>query len=229
MRKKVILATIIALIFIISSSYVNALGFKFTATPNKTTVEPGGEIEVTLDISNIDLGENGMNTIEGILQYDHSIFEEIKSSNITALNGWGITYNDEKNDLNGKFLGILFSDGVKNDQSIAKIKFKVKSDIEDQNTKIVIKKIATNDGTNPVEEVDKTVNIKIQKATSGGNSGSGSTGSGNTVSNSANGSTQTKKQPKRLPQAGVNEIYVISGIAISAIIGIIYYIKYKKM
>jgi len=163
MKKIIAQVIIIILILVCMINTVNAASFKFSATPSKTTVKPGEEIEITLAVSDIDLGGNGMNTIEGFIKYDTNVFEKITSADVTSLNSWAVTYNDENTDLNGKFLGIILSGGVKENQNVAKIKLKVKENIESQPTQITISKIATNDGTNLVEEADKTINIKIEK------------------------------------------------------------------
>lgn len=197
MKKKCIKFIITMLVLLLITTNVKAIGFEFSVSSNKTSVAPGEEIEITLAVSNIDLGENKMNTIEGIIDYDKDVFEEIKSSNITSLNNWSITYNDENTDLNGKFLGIVLNDGVKENQSIATVKFKIKPGIKSQTTQIIIKNIASNDGTNLVEEGDKIVEIKIvnpddekQNTNNTINNTIGNTTgntAGNTTDNSTNG------------------------------------------
>ena len=188
-----LLIVIVAIIVMSTNMAVQAVGFKLNATSNATTVKPGDEITITLAVSDVDLGENGMNTLEGTLDYNRDIFEEVKSSDIATQNGWIVTYNDEATGLNGKFLATKTGEGVKENQTLATIKLKVKENVSNQTTSVTIKDIATNDGTNLVEETNKQITIKIETPStnsnpSGEGSGSGSQGGAQGGSQGSNGS-----------------------------------------
>jgi len=49
------------------------------------------------------------------------------------------------------------------DNAIQRIKMKVKENVKDQNTVIRIKNITTNDGKELIKDVDKEINVKIEK------------------------------------------------------------------
>ena len=51
--------------------------FKANLTANKTSIKAGEEITVTIGVSDINMGENGINTLEGKINYDTNIFEAI--------------------------------------------------------------------------------------------------------------------------------------------------------
>jgi len=183
---------------------------------------PGEELEISLGVADIDLGDDGINTIEGSLEYDNNIFEEVKTANITNLNGWAFTYNDEDSDLNGKFLGILLNSGVKTETSIAKVKMKVKENVKDQNTVIRIKNITTNDGKELIKDVDKEINVKIEKKQNNSND--------NDKINSpvTSGNSNTNYKGDKLPKTGIDYISLSVAIIIMLGIGIISFIKYRK-
>ena len=250
--KKALICVIITAMLITAMSINTitlAVGFKFAMSASATTVQPGDEITITMSVSDIDLGENGMNTLEGTLSYDKNVFEEVKSANITPQNGWVVTYNDENTDLNGKFLATKTGAGVKENQTLATIKLKVKANVSDQTTNVAIKNIASNDGTNLVEVADKTVSIKIETKTSTpapaptpdtNNSGNktnttttdkaGTNTAGTNTNKATTGSTTNKNKNTNktsLPKTGVDNTIVVVGIVVIVLTGIISYVKYK--
>lgn len=189
MKKVVVQIIIVILILGALSNMVSASSFNLGVTPDKESIAPGEELEIALDISNINLAGEGLNTIEGVLEYNHNVFEKVENSNFTSLNGWAFTYNDEDSNQNGKFLGILLSEGVKTNQTIAKIKLKAKTGINDQNATIKIKDIKSNDGENIVTEIDKEISIKIEKKQNSGNP----SGQGNSNNNGRRNSRRKLK------------------------------------
>ena len=112
--KKILVIILIAVLLTSIANIVKAANtFKATLTANTTTLKAGEEVTVTLGVSDINMGENGINTIEGKITYDKDIFETITSSSITNLNNWSVTYNDTTNEKQEKFLAINLSNGVK--------------------------------------------------------------------------------------------------------------------
>lgn len=187
MKKITVYLLTIILTLTLMTTISSAASFKLNATPSATTVSQGQEIELTLSISDIDVGENGINVVEGVLDYDHNIFEEIDTSAITSLNNWALTYNNENTDLNGKFLAMFLGNGVKANQDIAKIKLKVKSGVQNQAVKINVKNVTTNDGTNIIKTDDKVVSLTIGTVSSGNNNNNQNNNAGtNNGNNSGN-------------------------------------------
>lgn len=177
MKKLVAQIIIVILILGALGNTVQATSFNLGVTPDKESIAPGEELEITLDISNINLGDEGINTIEGMLEYNPNVFEKLENSNFASLNGWAFTLNSEESSQNGKFLGILLGEGIKTNQTVAKIKLKAKTEINDQTTEVKIKDIQSNDGSNMVKEENKEIIVKIEKkqnsngSISGGNNG----------------------------------------------------------
>lgn len=168
-KKFILLGTIIFMIFTLATNVYAAEegNFNALATANTTELKPEEEVTITVEVSDINMGENGINTLEGFIEYDKNIFEEIKSSSLQSLNNWTTTYNDENGKLNGKFLAVNLSVGVKENTQIFAVKLKVKKDIKKTSTKINFKDLTSNDGTNLVNVGTKTVEltVKTQSAT----------------------------------------------------------------
>lgn len=164
-RKIILLGTIIFIIILLTTNVHSAETgtFKASATASTTKLKPEEEVTITVAVSDINMGERGINTLEGNVEYDKNVFEEIKESSIQSLNNWTTTYNDKSGNLNGKFLAVNLSCGVKEDTPIFTIKFKVKKDIEKTtSTKINFKDLTSNDGKNLVNVGTKTVELTVE-------------------------------------------------------------------
>ena len=68
----------------------------FTPTPSSTKLNEGEEITITLELSEIKMGQDGINTFGGKLEYDENVFEKVTSDDISSQNNWSIAYNDEE-------------------------------------------------------------------------------------------------------------------------------------
>ena len=240
--KKCIAIAIVMIIGLITN--VNAQStFEANVSASKTTLKPGEEVTLTIEISNINMGTNGVNTLEGQIIYDDNVFEEIKSSSIQNLNNWTTTYNDENSLLNGKFLSVNLSSGTTQNAKIFSVKFKAKANIEKiKETKIEIKDITSNDGTDLVNIGNKTITLKID-------SGNSDEGNNNEVSNEISneideGNNEIKKENTtqqtngkkedntksntKLPKTG-RSIAIVSIIGICGLVIMALGIKNRKM
>lgn len=137
--------------------------FKANLTATNTTIKSGEYVTVTLKVSDINMGDNGINALEGTIKYDTTIFEEIKSTDIQSYNNWATTYNDENSNMNGKFLAVNLSAGIKEDTKILSIKLKAKESItETKETTITIQDIESNNGTDLINVGSKSIKIKVE-------------------------------------------------------------------
>lgn len=165
--KNKILVSLLLIIMLggVITNGVNATTSSFTANliSSTTSLEPGEEITISLKVSDINMGEDGINALEGTIKYDTNIFETIKQSNITSENGWSVTYNSETgNSLAGKFLAVNLSAGTKEDTQILTVKFKVKEDIDKTTTtQIDFEDVTSNDGIDLVNVGNKSVKITV--------------------------------------------------------------------
>ena len=203
--------------------------FKAEVTPTSNTIKPGEEITISLKISDINMGDNGINALEGTIKYDKEIFEEITSSNIQSFNNWTTTYNDESSTLNGKFLSVNLSSGVKENTQIFSLKFKAKQSIsKTTNTQIEFQDITSNDGIDLINVGTKTVNVTITVEKQNETQGN-TINKTNVIENKTNTKVVDNTQSaKILPKTGLSTtISIIVVISIMVAIGL--GIKNKNM
>ena len=60
------------------------------------------------------MGQDGINTFGGKLEYDENVFEKITSDDISSQNNWSIAYNDEETAKKGTFLATINTGTSKN-------------------------------------------------------------------------------------------------------------------
>ena len=216
--KMITLLTILTMVISMMGTSVYAAdnSFKASVTPSTTTLKPGEEVTITVKVSDINMGENGINTLEGKIKYDTNVFESVKASDVQSFNNWSTTYNDETSSLNGKFLAVNLSAGTKDDTQILSVKFKVKADIkETTTTQIDFEDITSNDGTDLVnvgtKSVSLTINVEEKQE--------------EPVKPITPSNTEA---PGKLPQTG-DTITFVAVMAIITLIAICVAIKYKRM
>lgn len=107
----------------------------FTPTPSSTKLNEGEEITITLELSDIKMGQDGINTFGGKLEYDENVFEKVTSDDISSQNNWSIAYNDEETAKKGTFLATI-NTGTSKNQVTGIIKLKVKTNLKSQDTEI---------------------------------------------------------------------------------------------
>ena len=216
--EKILTILMLAIIILGVNVYAATNTFKASVTPGTATLKPGEEITVSVDVSDINMGENGINALEGTIKYDSNIFESVTSSNVQSFNNWSTTYNDETSSLNGKFLAVNLTAGVKENMKILSVKFKVKSDIkETTTTQIDFKDLTSNDGEDLVNVGTKSVKITVN------------------VEKQQEPETPVKpitppttEAPGTLPQTGESIVITLAIIAI-VLAGISIAVRYKKM
>ena len=226
---------IITMALVTVSNGASTSTFKASLTASTATLKPGEEVTVTVSVSDINMGTNGINTLEGKIKYDTNIFEEVKSSSRQSLNNWTTTYNDESSTLNGKFLAVNLSNGVKENTQIFSVKFKVKSDIsETTETQIDFENITSNDGTDLINVGTKSVKLTINVENTGvgtqtPSTNENNTNNGNNTETNKNTTITDKTQSAGiLPNTG-KSITIIIAITILAVIVIALGIKNKSM
>lgn len=200
----------------------------------KSEYTKGDEFSAIIKLSNVE-SENGIIALQGVLEYSKDSLE-LKS--FEGLNGWTTpiknqSYNTEKGDI---VLEIQNEEGIaKSDKSILKINFKIKDDAKNSAT-VSLKNIAMSDLTTPLEISIESTSITIKdKNNNQGGSNQGQTGtekpntdqSGTSVKVPNKDSSDTYKG--KLPQTGVKEglMLVIGGIVLT--LGVVSFIKMKKM
>ena len=158
---KILVLILISILILGVSGKVEASSFKFDAIAEKEEVNAGDTVKIDLKVSEINAGEEGINVVEGILEYDDSIFESIKLENE---NDWNMTYNGEIGEKNGKFLVTKMVKGVTQEEKIGQIQLQLKQGIEETETEIKVKEIKSNDGKELIDEGNRTIKIKVIKS-----------------------------------------------------------------
>lgn len=216
MSKKI--CTIIITIVIIMGilNYSEASSFRLIARVDETEVIPGQEVTISLNLSDIDMGEHGINVVEGYLKYEDSFFSAME---MVDKNDWKVTYNNK----NGKFLTSKIIEGIKEEQEILLIKLKVRDDLKEGETEVKLQEITSNDGVNLVSDGNKSIKIKIKGNNSKDNSENNSE---NNKESNQNTNEEDEKQINKEEQnimrqnvrTGDTIAYIVGAVAI--IIGI---------
>lgn len=140
MKKEVI--AFLVMLFI--SSNVYASSFDIKVNPEKIDSKEGENIEIDVSFKDIDMNEEGINTVEGFIKYDSEVVESI---DILSENDWKVKYNnDEQSNLYGKFLAIKEVSGITESESFFKLKIRLKDKINKEKSCIILDEITSNDG-----------------------------------------------------------------------------------
>lgn len=158
--KSKILAVIFSMILISFTGIISASSFDVSVNPKEITAKPGETINVKVSLKDIDMSRNGINILEGNINFDKEMIENV---DVEGENNWKIEYNNDTNsDLNGKFLMIKDVNGIKDDEEILNLKIKIKDDIKKANTKILLKDLTSNDGNNLINIGSREININFE-------------------------------------------------------------------
>lgn len=158
--KKLGLIMILSIIMVSLTGIVSASSFDVGVNPIEVTAKQGESIEVKVDLKDIDMKEKGINTLEGYINFDEDVIENVE---VETKNDWQIEYNKDSNsDLYGKFLMVKDIDGIKENEEVLTLKIKVKDKVKKESTKVILKDLTSNDGENLVNIGDKEININFE-------------------------------------------------------------------
>ena len=164
MEKKVFKVLIMIMLLVIAVSTVaQAASFTATMTPSSTTVAPETEFTVTVKISNLDVGSNGINSLSGYLTYDDSVFETINESSIEGVNDWKPTFSSD----NGR-ITLLKTQFVNTEEAVFQITFKTKSetDLKKKTSGIIkLSQVVASNSQDDITASDISTTITISTAT----------------------------------------------------------------
>lgn len=147
-------------IFMMFVTSINASSYDLSVNPENIKAKMGDTLEIEINLKDIDMGEKGINVIEGYIEYDEDVIESIE---IIDENQWQMTYNnDKKSELYGKFLSKKNIEGTKENEKIAKIKLKIKDKISKTTSQIKIKEITSNDGEKLINIGEKIINLEFE-------------------------------------------------------------------
>ena len=158
--KKLRLIIALSIIMVSLTGIVSASSFDVGVNPTEVTAKQGESIEVKVDLKDIDMKEKGINTLEGYINFDEDVIENVE---VETKNDWQIEYNKDSNsDLYGKFLMVKDIEGIKENEEVLTLKIKVKDKVKKEGTKVVLKDLTSNDGENLVNIGNKEININFE-------------------------------------------------------------------
>ena len=129
MRKRIlILSLIVMLILSFWSVAVNAAESSFTTsmTAKNSKVTAGSEVLITVKLSNLNVGENGINSFSAYLSYDTEVFETLTDSSVDGVNSWIPNYTPGTGRVT-----LHRPTSLKTDEEIMQISLKTKSGLAD--------------------------------------------------------------------------------------------------
>ena len=130
------------------------LSFNLITSPDEIRAKAGDTVTFDLSVADISVGEEGLNSIVGELNYNEALFENmevqgIKNANqqYSGLADWEVELNKVKTSpLYGKFCIYTMREGITENQKIVKMTLKLKSDLKPQTTEIKFTNIESSDG-----------------------------------------------------------------------------------
>lgn len=234
--KKIILMLVITIIFIgtigIKSLAADDYTCTLTLTPDKKELQAGESVILTLNVSNIEAG-SGIAIYNGVIDVNTDIFDvEVKSDDN---NVWGVTLIEDS-------LTITKSDyeTTSEDQTIGKIILTVKDDAQLGKQTITLKnnEFSADKESFTIKDVSTDITIvdangNQNNTNTGGSPSSGGNNtniSGNNISSNSVVPTNPNSQNGglTLPKTGLVGDFLIIGIIIGVVAGIVTYIKYKR-
>lgn len=220
LKVSIVILFISVIVLTVTKRDVYSSSFKFVVTASKTRLKAGESTMVTMKISDIvDSNNLGINALESVLEYDTNVLEVVTPNDMNGKNNWAITYNTKEQN----FLVCNIISGVKEEQDIGEIKFKVRDNIGPTKTIIRFKNVRSNDGNNLMPETDKEIELIIyEDEASSKNESIQVTGSIGTVASKS----ETATIP--IPKTGENTKAILI-IGMIAIIGIVTYIRYRNI
>lgn len=225
-----IMFIILLSVFVVRVDAAEVDSYLIKLTSDKTTLKSGQTITVTLNVSDINIqsGDKGIGAYEGTIDYDTSVFTNMK---ITGNDKW-----DTPVENGGKFTSVK-SDGVctSDNQVLLKIELTVKDNANAGNTTIKIKNFKASNGEKTIPTSDVSLTVKIEGTSNQNNTSSENTNNSinnqsatNTQKNSTNITELNKSvATNKIPYAGASRLIVYFAL-ITVVVGIFCYIKYKR-
>lgn len=246
MRKKFLKVTIVVmLIACMYANIVNALSFTATMTPSSSNVEESTEFTISVKVSNLDVGSNGINTLSGTLNYDEDVFETISDNSIEGLNSWSPSYNSET-----KKITLTKTTFVKTEEQVFQVTFKTKSGLEEGTSgQIQFTGIVASNSESDITASDISTSISVGSETDT-NTANVANETNNTiivpnvvqptVNNTANNVVnntnnvvpsyvnETNSTDSDIPYTGVEDT-IIYFLGAAIILAIVFYIKFESV
>lgn len=159
MKKVLSILLMVMLIVFTMTISANALSFTATMTPSSTNVAESTEFTVTVKVSNLEVGTNGINSLKGYLKYDTEVFETISESSIEGLNSWTAKYDA----TTGK-IELTKNTFVTSTQEVFQVAFKTKSGVSGKSGTISYSNIVASNSESDISATDISTSITVGTA-----------------------------------------------------------------
>lgn len=157
MRNKILsILVIMVLVMCLTMQIVNATSLTVTMKPSSSSVKEAAEFTVKVSVSNLDVGDNGINSLTGTLKYDEEVFEKIDESSVEGLNKWSASFDEES----GK-VELKKNTFVKTSQDVFQIVFKAKSGVVGKSGSISFSDVKASNSEENISASDISVSISI--------------------------------------------------------------------
>ena len=96
------ISLIVAIVMVILTSTISYASAKVEATLTATSqkLQEGDSVVFTLKVDSFQEVKDGINAYQGKLEYDKTIFEEVKEADFKTMNAWeGLQYNPKTSEL----------------------------------------------------------------------------------------------------------------------------------
>lgn len=256
MRKKInciLLILILMFSLLTINSYAVDLSFTTTMTPSSTSVSESTEVVITVAVSNLNVGDSGINAFSAYLSYDSDVFETLTDSSVEGLNSWTSTYST----TSGQIL-LTKNSFVNDDENIMQITLKTKegvtsgtdgtvsltgivaqnseSTIDGSNVSTTItvgtESTSTTNTANAITIIANTTSTNTTNATNNANTSNSANTNTNTNTNNTSTSTYNvtnTSSDDSIPYTGVSTDALIKIILGVILIALAIYIKLRKM
>lgn len=158
MRKKHIMFFIVLIMIIMFPNL--SLGIAFKTNCDKDYIESGEETKIIVSVNDIDV-KNGINSIQGKINYNKNDWDKITVNDIQGKNNWSISYNENGQD-EGNFILIKLDSGETKNQELFEITLRAKNRINECKSEIKLTDLYTTDGEKmiPINDVYQVISIK---------------------------------------------------------------------
>ena len=203
--------------------------FTIKMSVDKTTISAGDTIVVTFKLADVDITE-GVSVIEGKLEYDSNVFDKVLQADITSKTGWGaVTYNETE----GKFVvERAAGDAIKVDNDIMSVTLRVKGAAVAGNTSIklaaVVGTVGIGSGDVTIPDITYPLTISVSAANNNTTTNNTTTNNITANNNTTTNNTANSNTAGSIPKAGIED-YITPAIMLIAVVGIISFIRYRKI
>ena len=226
MKKTLSILIIALLTIVLCMGAVNAAQtFSVALSADKTSVEQGSTVVVTVTLKDFVATETGISALIGTFNYDRQVFETVKKTDWTFLNGWTMgNYNEN----GGEFTSI--NGGFMNETHEAiKVTLKVKENATTGSTTITFKELNGSDGNIDIYPTDQNLSLTITgKSVTPDPDPTPTPDPDPTPTPDPKPTPTPDTKPDTMPTTGVED-YILPSIAVIGVIAVVAFVRYNKM